>query len=570
MAESAGKINIGIKMDFSGLRAQMKRVESVIQKSVERIKRAFSTMAGHAKKALLGIGAVVTAVAFLSIRAAMKQEDALFALQAALSNTGDASISAMNDFKKFAAEIQEVTIFGDEETLALMALQKNLGVATKDLKKATKMTIGLAAATGRNAETMATYVAMALQGETTMLRRYIPALRKTTDQTKQLEIITKFAANGFRVAEARARTTSGGLKQLWNAIGDLAEAFGEPLLGPIKKATKAIKDFVTNSTERLQKFTRFLATAFELKLEVNEGNLFKTIKEFVSLFWEIMKIKTVEWSKNIFDLLVPVFERLGFIVGDAITSAIPRKFRGDTAGDFKQTIELNRQRIRRIQDDPIGVATDAMLQLPRGRLKRDMQAQINDYAKALKSGNDKAIAFFKERDDLVIAGLKEQIRLAEIGVQQNTRVFTSWETQMEKIKARTKKANKEVKVLFDTFLEGTEAAAEAARKAAAEAARIAAEAKKNAVTAEDVKTTFTSSGQAELSRLYKGVTSAGMAVALTGQELFGAGGSRLSADAKYMGGKIIEVKIAVEKQTTEKNRLENIDIGAENIPTPAF
>jgi len=53
-------------------------------------------------------------------KAAMKQEDALFLLEAALRAAGEYSIKTMEKFEAFAASIQKATIYGDEEVLALM------------------------------------------------------------------------------------------------------------------------------------------------------------------------------------------------------------------------------------------------------------------------------------------------------------------------------------------------------------------------------------------------------------------------------------------------------------------
>jgi len=61
-----------------------------------------------------------------------------------------------------------------------------------------------------------------------------------------LKIITEFAAAGFKLAEERAKTTSGALRQMWNALGDVAEKLGMSLL-------PAIKDLGKGLTEAVQK-----------------------------------------------------------------------------------------------------------------------------------------------------------------------------------------------------------------------------------------------------------------------------------------------------------------------------
>lgn len=216
---------------------------AVMEKSFKRlgdaVKRMYDRMVKYAKWA----GVAIAAALALSTKAAMKQEDAMFGLAAALAVTGDYSDKVMGQFKRFAASIQEVTKYGDEEVLTLMALMKNLGVTSEKLGEATKMAIGMAAATGRDVNSMAMYIALAQQGEFTMLRRYIPALRATTDETEQLAIITEFAARGFKIAQAQAETTTGALKQMWNALGDIAEVIGAPLLKGLKETAIGIRNW---------------------------------------------------------------------------------------------------------------------------------------------------------------------------------------------------------------------------------------------------------------------------------------------------------------------------------------
>lgn len=417
--EKLASLVVDINAKLDPLKGQMKKALAIL-------KRGFSSMVRMAKIAAIGIGVAMAAAFVLITRAAMKQEDALFRLQAALSLTGHATKSVIADFKKFAAEIQKVTIYGDEFVLDLMAQLKALGVHTTRLKAATKMVIGLSAATGRATSTMIMATAAVEEGDTELLRRYIPALRTVTDETEKMRLVTELAANGFKLAEARAETTSGGLWKMWNAIGDLAEAFGEPLLGPIRKVTKAIKDFVEKSTAKLQQFTKFLATAFKIKLEMNEGDVFKTIKEFLSVFWKTMKIKTVEWAKNLGDLLVPVFERLGFIVGDAIKSAIPKAYRSTTVADLKP--ELAGQ-------------------------KNLLAIMINSRQRMIDANKDGSFDYLIEKINPQIEEVSSVVKGLQKQIDDLTPTMTSWATIMLKIGNRTKEANDVVETLFNDMVD---------------------------------------------------------------------------------------------------------------------
>lgn len=160
----------------------------------------------------------------------MEQEKAQWALRAALVSNNEYTKETLKSYTDFASAIQKVTTFGDEQVLMLMALMKNLGVHKDKLKLAAEQAIGLASATGRGVESMAMYIALAHQGEFTMLRRYIPALKKTTDATEQMAIITEKTAQGFVFAKEMALTFGGRLKQLSNLWNDLHERVGDAIV----------------------------------------------------------------------------------------------------------------------------------------------------------------------------------------------------------------------------------------------------------------------------------------------------------------------------------------------------
>lgn len=254
--------------------------------------RAMKRMAMGALASVGGLYALKRGFDYVT-KAAMKQEDAVFLLEAALKSAGEYTDKTMKGFEAFAASIQQATVYGDEEVLALMQLMKSLGVTSAALEKATRMAIGLAAATGRDVRSMSMYIALAQQGEFTMLRRYIPALRSTTDATEQLRIITEFAARGFEIAEAKAETASGSIKQMWNAISDLAEVAGEPFLDTMAGDADTAKGMI----EKLTKAIKQNNEAMEEGLKTEGGYLKRMaeLPEFYNKLWDFLT--TFEISK---------------------------------------------------------------------------------------------------------------------------------------------------------------------------------------------------------------------------------------------------------------------------------
>lgn len=268
-------------------RNRANRQISTFTRSIQRMGRQMLAIAGVGG----GLYAVKRGFDYI-IKAAMKQEDAVFLLGAALKTAGEYSAETMTKFEAFAASIQKVTIYGDEEVLALMQLMKSLGVTSAALEQATRMSIGLAAATGRDVRSMAMYVALAQQGEFTMLRRYIPALRKTTDATEQLQIVTDFAASGFKIAEAQAQTASGSWDQLKNATSDLFEIIGDPALDQMTIKMRNVKI----SIEGVSKGIKYLGE----KVKDYKNILITPIEpDFMTTFPEIIRFEEEpQWLKN--------------------------------------------------------------------------------------------------------------------------------------------------------------------------------------------------------------------------------------------------------------------------------
>ncbi len=241
--------------------ARLDPLKGHLTKAKAVLKRGLASMVKMARRAGKWIGVGLVAALAWATRAAMQQEEAEMDLAVALRLTGDATKENIARFKKFASEMQKVTKHGDEFTLGLMAQLKFLGVRTDRLKEATRMVIGLSAATGRDTSTMVMATAAVMEGSTELLQRYIPALRTTTDATEKMRLVMAFAADGFLIAKDRAKTTRGALVQMWNMIGDIAEKITAPLLPKLRKVATAIKNWAIENEKLITaKFGEWLDT----------------------------------------------------------------------------------------------------------------------------------------------------------------------------------------------------------------------------------------------------------------------------------------------------------------------
>jgi hypothetical protein len=203
------------------------RASKQMRKTAAATRRTSSAMRGL-KAAVAGIGVYGLIRGVRSVVEAYgEQEAAETALRSALASTGQEVEKNQAMFEAYAGTLQGVTVYGDEFLLRLMAQATNLGITAENLEETTRQAIGLSTALRMDLNTALRYVSLATQGEFTMLRRYIPELRQTTDATEQLAIVNRVAAAGFVQARAEAETTQGRIKQLSNAWGDFKEAIGQ-------------------------------------------------------------------------------------------------------------------------------------------------------------------------------------------------------------------------------------------------------------------------------------------------------------------------------------------------------
>jgi len=181
-----------------------------------------------------------------SLQAFGYQEEALFTLASQLALLGKYSQETLTDYKKFAAGIQEVTTFGDEQVLSLMRMGLTFGATTDQLKEATKASLALSAMGGRLKPEMGMrYYLQALNGVTSSLETYVPSMRKAITYEGKMVELHEAVARGWNVQTAKAKTYLGTLTQMKNTIGDyLNEKIGAAMAPYFKAMFKQIKQWV--------------------------------------------------------------------------------------------------------------------------------------------------------------------------------------------------------------------------------------------------------------------------------------------------------------------------------------
>lgn len=196
-----------------------------------RMKRVF---AGVAVAATVAFAAIVTAgkkVLGMSI----KQEETFRKLKTAVELTGRSYKSVKGDMDSFMNSMQKTTRFGDTDMAeALQIIITLTGDVSKGLKGA-KLAADIASSGLFDLKTASRYVAMAMEGEITMLGRYVPALKEAALKQAGITGTAQKVAYAMDVlgkkfggsAQKDLKTFGGAWAQLKNYLGDVLERLGD-------------------------------------------------------------------------------------------------------------------------------------------------------------------------------------------------------------------------------------------------------------------------------------------------------------------------------------------------------
>ena len=231
MTEPTAKIRVGLddaaaRKGFKDLEAAGKTSFTEINQGLELAKKGFDVIVG-------AIGAGVRIVAAWAASAA-EAEKAQRGLATALQLAGDATAETLAKTQAFNSELLRKTGIDDDEIAALQTKLLALGVLPSKLEDATKATLGLADATGKDLTRASKEVARAFEGNAAEAER----------------LTTLFA-----ITEAQADTVSGRLKILEGTWSELGETMGGIVLesSAVKDALSALQgavDFLAEAIER--------------------------------------------------------------------------------------------------------------------------------------------------------------------------------------------------------------------------------------------------------------------------------------------------------------------------------
>jgi len=216
-------------------------------KNAERHIRAFGASSVAVLSRVSGIFAAIGAPlsAGVALQAFAVQERASAKLEAVLKSTGYAAGFTAAQLERLAANRQRITTFGDEASIAMMAVLATFKeIQGPTYLRAVKAIQDMATVMDQDLKSAAVQVGKALNdpvkgvaalGEvgvsfTEKQKKLIKTLVETNQVAKAQAIILQELESEFGgAAEAVAGTASGKIQQMKNSLGDLAEVIGSQL-----------------------------------------------------------------------------------------------------------------------------------------------------------------------------------------------------------------------------------------------------------------------------------------------------------------------------------------------------
>ncbi len=178
----------------------------------------------------------------------------------------------------FASTQQQVTKFGDEETISAMSLVGAYTDNEKAIARVTKASMDLAVAKGIDLKSAVELMSKSIFSSTNALQRHGIAIEGSAGSTQRLESAVKNVSALFGgQAEADAETFLGSMTQLGNSVGDLGERFGLVLVPAIHLSAKGMRALTDSiDVEEIKAYGFVIVSAGTAWLAYTKGALIAT------------------------------------------------------------------------------------------------------------------------------------------------------------------------------------------------------------------------------------------------------------------------------------------------------
>ena len=211
----------------------------------------------------------IIAIGAASLKAFDTQAKAIAQVEAGLKSTGEAAGFTSEQLQKMASDLQEKTIFGDEEILknATSQLLTFTNISGEQFARTQKAALDLATRLDGDLKSASIQLGKALNDPIANLsalsRSGIQFSEEQKEVIEQLAVTNRLAEAQTIIldeldkqyggsAEAAAQAGLGGIQQLKNSLGDLGEEFGAIIsenIGPFIQKIKSLVESLKNASD---------------------------------------------------------------------------------------------------------------------------------------------------------------------------------------------------------------------------------------------------------------------------------------------------------------------------------
>lgn len=230
LAEAIIELTASDKGLKTALTKAEKDVNAATQKMQARVNQLGSIFTGIGTGLTVGLTAPILGMLTLATSSAAQAADAAATLAAAMKQAGTYTQGALDALTDYAATLQKTTVYSDELIATTMAYGINLGIQTNRIEEATKAAMGLAARYRIDLQTAMMLLGRASLGNTMMLKRYGIVLSETLSPQEKFNKLLEIGAGSFGLAEAEGKRFTGQLMRLRNAVDELMESLGTPII----------------------------------------------------------------------------------------------------------------------------------------------------------------------------------------------------------------------------------------------------------------------------------------------------------------------------------------------------
>ena len=249
-SKAIGFLNFKFGADLSGFQRALKKAQKGLKKFGKWAKQTGQTLSRNLTLPILALGAA-------SIKAFDAQQKAIAQVEAGLKSTGNQVGITSEEFQKMAAELQKISLFGDEDILGDVTAQllTFTGIAKEQFGEAQLAVVNLSTKLKTDLKSTAIMVGKALNDPITQLSALSRNGVRFTDEQKAL-INSLWEMGDAAGAQAII------LKELEIQFGGSAEAARKAGLGPLQAMQMQLSDLSEQIGERLlpyvQKFVKWI------------------------------------------------------------------------------------------------------------------------------------------------------------------------------------------------------------------------------------------------------------------------------------------------------------------------